>query len=298
MRIVVTGASGLVGRALAPVLEDSGHELVRLVRREPKAGERRWDPTGGVLDPHTLEAADAVVHLAGAGIGDHRWSPARKAEIVRSRVDATALLARTIAALETPPTVMASASAVGWYGDRGDEELTEESGPGQGFLSGLCRSWEAATAPAADAGVRVVHLRSGVVLARHGGALAKQVGLFKLGLGGRLGHGRQWLSWIALDDEVAAIVHALSDGGLAGPVNLVAPGPVTNAAFTAALGRAVHRPAIARVPRTALRIAFGTEMADELLLSGQRALPRCLADRGFDFRHPDLDGALVSLLAA
>jgi uncharacterized protein (TIGR01777 family) len=298
VRVVLTGGSGLLGRALGPALSAAGHDVVALVRRTPGPGEARWDPAGGMIDSRPLEGADAVVHLAGAGIGDRRWSPARKAEILGSRVGSTDLLARTLAGLEHPPAVMASASAVGWYGNRGDEVLTEESGPGEGFLASVCRAWEEAADPARAAGVRVAHLRSGVVLARTGGALAKQLRLFKMGLGGRLGDGRQWLSWIALDDEIAAILHVLSDAALAGPVNLSAPAPVTNATFTRALGGAVHRPAVARAPRLALRVALGTEMADELLFAGQRVMPARLLEAGFAFGHGDIDGALASVLAS
>jgi uncharacterized protein len=298
VRVVVTGGSGLIGRALRPALVAAGHDVVALVRRAPGSGEARWDPAAGVIDAQFPEEAGAVVHLAGAGIGDRRWSPERKAEILGSRVESTGLLARSIAGLERPPAVMVSASAVGWYGDRGDEVLTEASGPGDGFLASVCRAWEDAADPARAAGVRVVHLRSGVVLARTGGALAKQLRLFEMGLGGRLGGGRQWLSWIALDDEIAAILHVLTDAAVDGPVNLSAPAPVTNAAFTRALGRAVHRPAVVRVPRLALRVALGAEFADELLLAGQRVVPTGLLEAGFAFRHPEIDGALASVLAS
>jgi len=297
VRVIVSGATGLIGRALVAALRDRGDEAVGLGRGVPHgAGEARWDPAAGQLDPAVLEGADAVVHLAGAGIGDRRWSPGRRREIVASRVDSTTLLARTLARLERPPEVLVSASAVGWYGDRGDEELTEDSGPGTGFLAELCRSWEDATAEAAAAGRRVVRLRSGVVLSARGGALARQLPLFRLGLGGRLGDGRQWLSWISLDDEVGAILHAIGDRSLHGAVNATAPAPVTNRDFTAALGAALHRPALLPVPRAALHLALGAELADEMVLAGQRVLPRRLLDAGFGFRHPGVHGALGAVL--
>jgi uncharacterized protein (TIGR01777 family) len=296
MRVVITGASGLIGTALRTAVAGAGHEVVTLVRRAPGPGEVRWDPSAGTLDADALDRADAVVHLAGAGIGDRRWRARRRAELLESRVQSTTLLCRAIASRDSPPAVLASASAVGWYGVRGDDLLDEDAGTGTGFLASVCRAWEDATAPAADAGVRVVLLRSGVVLDAGGGALARQLPLFRAGLGGRLGDGRQWLSWISLADEVAAIAAVLREPGLRGPVNVVAPEPVTNAAFTRALAAAVHRPAIARVPRAALRVAFGTDMTDELVLASQRVVPGKLASCGFTFAHPDVDSALAAAL--
>jgi len=297
VRVVLSGSGGLIGGALAPALSGAGHEVVRLVRSEARPGAARWDPAAGVLDERDLHGADAVVHLAGAGIGDRRWTAARRTEILDSRVRGTELLARTVAGMRRPPAVLVSASAVGWYGDRGDEVLTEDSSGGTGFLASVCRAWEGATAPAEEAGVRVVHLRSGVVLARHGGALARQLPLFRAGLGGRLGSGRQWLSWITLEDEVAVVVRVLGDATLVGPVNACSPSPVTNAQFTRTLARVLHRPAIARVPRIALRAFLGGELADELVLASQRAVPARLLAAGFSFGLDALEGALASVLA-
>jgi len=270
----------MIGRALITSLAADGHEVVRLARAGgPALASVPWDPGGAGIDPAALRANgpyDGVVHLAGAGIGDRRWTAARRAEILGSRVTGTTEVARVVADLDPRPAVMVSASAVGFYGDRGDEVLTEQSGPGTGFLAEVCSAWEAASEPASAAGVRVVLLRSGVVLASGGGALAKQLPIFGLGLGGRLGSGRQYLSWITLGDEVAVIRRALDDDALRGPLNATAPGPVTNAEFTRALGRALHRPAALWVPRPALAVAFGRDMARELLLGGQRVLPAAL----------------------
>lgn len=300
MRVLLTGSHGLIGDALAGRLAADGHDVVRLVRTAAHGGAdaAAWDPRRGTVDTDGVVALgpyDAVVHLAGAGIGDRRWTDARRREILESRVGPTRLVAGLVASLDPVPAVLVSASAVGYYGDRGDEELTEESGPGKGFLADVCRAWEGATAPAADV-TRVAHVRTGIVLSARGGALAKQLGLFRLGLGGRLGHGGQYVSWITLDDEVAAIVRVIEDDRLAGPVNLTAPAPVTNAEFTRALARAVHRPAILAVPRPALAAALGSEMARELLLSSQRVLPARLAAAGHAFAHPDLEGALAAVL--
>ena len=297
MKVAITGAHGLIGAALADRLRSSGHDVVGVVRGQPGSGEVRWDPTTGEIDAAGLEGIDAAVHLAGAGIGDKRWSTAYKGRVLDSRVQGTELLASTLAALRQPPRVLLSGSAVGFYGNRGDEVLTEESGPGRGFLADLCVRWEASTAAAEQAGIRVLHLRSGIVLARKGGALGKQLPLFRFGLGGRLGPGRQYTSWISLDDEVGAIDFALTADGLRGAANLTAPSPVTNAEFTATLGAALHRPAVLRVPAAALRLALGREMADEMLLAGQRVVPSALEASGFRFEHPDLAGALRHVLA-
>jgi hypothetical protein len=297
MRVIVSGASGLVGSSLTAALRARGDEVTALVRRTPLAGEARWDPAVGSIDAGALEGADALVHLAGTGIGDKRWSARRRQEILSSRVESTSLLMRAVTGLSRPPKTMVSASAVGFYGDRGDEELTEDSGPGTGFLADVCRAWEDATEPAAHAGVRVVRLRSGVVLSAHGGALARQLPLFRLGVGGRLGSGRQWLSWISLRDEVGAILGALDEPALRGPVNATAPTPVTNRDFTRALGRALHRPAVLAVPAVALRVALGPDLASELVLAGQRVVPTSLMATGFRFAHPDVDAALAAVLA-
>jgi uncharacterized protein (TIGR01777 family) len=299
VRVVLTGASGLVGTALAAALERRGDEVVRLVRREARGNdERRWDPATGRLDPDALQGAAAVVHLAGAGIGDQRWTAHRKAEVRDSRIRGTTLLAEAIAGAPAAVPVWVSGSAVGWYGDRGDEELDEDSEPGSDYLADLCRDWEAATTPAAAAGTRVALLRTGIVLSPHGGALARQLPLFRLGVGGRLGSGRQWVSWIALPDQVGAILHALDHPEVAGPFNATAPNPVTNAELTAALASAVHRPAVLAVPRLALQVALGRELTDVALLASQRVHPSRLLASGYRFAHPDLGPALRALLAA
>ncbi len=240
---------------------------------------------------------DGVVHLAGAGIGDRRWTAGRKAEILESRVRSTGLLVRSLLDLPSRPEVLVGASAVGFYGDRGDEALTEDAPRGRGFLADVCAAWEGAAAPGRDAGIRTVHLRSGIVLCAQGGALARQLTLFRLGLGGPLGSGRQYRSWITLDDEVAVILRCLEDRSLAGPVNAASPSPVTDRAFARALGSALHRPAVARVPASALRLALGGEMADELILTSQRVIPAALSSAGFAFRHPELPAALDAVLA-
>ena len=296
MDVVVTGSHGLIGSALLPALAAAGHRVRRLVRSRPGPGEVAWDPDAGTIDAAGLEGVDAAVHLAGVGIGDRRWTSAQKARIADSRVKGTGLLATTLAGLPAPPRVLVSQSAVGYYGDRGDEVLTEDSGPGQGFLAGLVGAWEAAAAPAADAGIRLVTTRSGVVLAAGGGALKRQVPLFRLGLGGPLGSGRQWVSWIAIEDEVGGILHALADESLSGPVNLTSPHPVTGADLARAIGRAVRRPAVLPVPRPALALVLGRELTDEMVLASQRALPTRLGAAGYRFRHPDVAGALAAAL--
>jgi len=303
MKVLISGGSGLIGSALIERLlrrddpSATPHEVLRLVRREPRpgAGEIPWDPEAGRLDPAALEGLDAVVHLAGENIAGGRWTQARKRRLYESRVLGTGLLCRTLARLAKPPRILLSASAIGYYGNRGEEELDETSPPGTGFLARLCRDWEAAAEPAAAAGTRVVLMRTGVVLARHGGALAKMLPLFRLGLGGRLGSGRQYLSWITLEDVAAAIEHLLKVDGLEGPVNLVSPQPATNRDLTAALGRALRRPALLPVPALLLRLAMG-DMAEEMLLSSARLLPRRLLAAGFSFGDPELDSAVSRLL--
>ena len=295
MRIAVTGTSGLIGSALVPALRGDGHEVVRLVRGEATAqDERPWDPARTELDPKHLADVDAVVHLAGAGVADKRWTAAHKANVLRSRVDGTTAVANAIAAAGTP-TVLLSASAVGWYGDTGDR-VTDETGPsGQGFLADVVRQWEASTAPAEAAGVRTAHLRTGIVLAGSGGALPLQARVARLGLGAPLGSGRQWVSWISLADEVAAIRHLLT-ADVAGPVNLVAPAPVTNRDFTKALNRVVKRPTFpVPVPAFALKAVLG-QFAEEGVLVGQRLTPTVLQGSGFSYRHPDLESALRAAL--
>ncbi len=295
MDVLVTGASGLIGSALLPALVQAGHRPVRLTRAAATDGEVGWDPNAGTIDATKLDGIGAVIHLAGAGIGDHRWTDQYKREILESRTKGTDLLARTLASLSNRPSVLLSGSAIGFYGDRGDEELTEQDPAGSGFLAEVCVAWEAATKPAEDAGIRVAHLRTGIVLSTKGGALKKQLPLFKAFVGGRFGSGDQWQSWISIDDEVAAIVHLL-DHDVRGPVNLTAPNPVTNTTFTKTLGNVLKRPTAIPIPSFGPKLLLGSELADSLLFSGQRVLPGVLDQSEYAFRHPELDGALRSLL--
>jgi uncharacterized protein len=295
MDIAVSGSSGLIGTALTQALDADGHVVRRLVRGEAAEGEVAWDPVGGTIDRGGLEGVDGVVHLAGPGIGDRRWTESRKRHLREARVAGTQLLAEASASLDRPPAVFVSASAVGYYGDRGDERLTEESGPGDDFLARLCVDWEAATGPAATAGIRVAVIRTGIVLARRGGALAKLLPLFRVGLGGRMGPGRQFWSWITLDDVVAAIRHLL-DRAVSGPVNLTGPEPVTNAELTKVLGRVLRRPAVLPVPRFGPQLLIGGEAAHAFLYASQRALPAVLEADGFHFAHPDIETGLRAVL--
>ena len=295
MKIVISGASGLIGTQLVTTLKLSGHEVVQLVRRSAAAGQIMWDPKSGKLDPASLEGCDAVIHLSGAGIGDKRWSDAYRKEILDSRTATTLLLANTIASLQRKPSVFLSGSAIGIYGARGDEQLTETSAHGTGFLADVCEQWEAAAKPAIDAGVRTVFLRTGIVLSPKGGALKKLLPLFRLGVGGKFGNGKQWQSWISMDDEVASIIHLLT-ANVSGAVNLTAPQPVTNAEFTKVLARVVKRPAIVPVPTFAPKILLGGELADALLFTGQRVMPQALTASGYVFKHSTLESALRSLL--
>ena len=295
MKIVISGASGLIGTQLVTTLKSSGHEVVQLVRRTAGAGQIMWDPKSGKLDPASLEGCDAVIHLSGAGIGDKRWSDAYRKEILDSRTATTLLLANTIASLQRKPSVFLSGSAIGIYGARGDEQLTETSAHGTGFLADVCEQWEAAAKPAIDAGVRTVFLRTGIVLSPKGGALKKLLPLFRLGVGGKFGNGKQWQSWISMDDEVASIIHLLT-ANVSGAVNLTAPQPVTNAEFTKVLARVVKRPAIVPVPTFAPKILLGGELADALLFTGQRVMPQALTASGYVFKHSTLESALHSLL--
>jgi len=296
MKIVVSGASGLIGTQLVANLSTSGHEVVRLVRRSPKAGEIQWNPKSGSLDASTLEGVDAVIHLSGAGIGDKRWSDGYRKEILDSRTDTTALLAKTIASLSRKPSVFLSGSAIGIYGARNDEQLTEVSTHGTGFLAEVCEQWEAAAKPAVDAGIRTVYLRTGIVLSPKGGALKKLLPLFKLGVGGKFGNGKQWQSWISIDDEIGAIEYLLT-ANVSGAVNLTAPNPVTNAEFTKVLASVLKRPAIVPVPTFAPKILLGGELADALLFTGQRVIPAALNASGYSFKHATLESALRSLLS-
>lgn len=300
MRTVVSGATGLIGSALLPRLVALGHEVVQLVRRTPRLGEGAlaWDPDAGTIDRSGLEATapDVVVHLAGENVFG-RWTDAKKRRIRESRVNGTRVVSEALAGLARRPRVLLAASAIGYYGDRGGEELTEQSAPGHDFLAQVARDWEAATAPAARADIRVVNLRFGVVLARQGGALATMLPAFRIGLGGPVGSGHQFLSWIALDDALDAILHALTAASIAGPINVTSPGPVTNRVFAKTLGRVLGRPAVVPVPAFALRMAFGAEGAD-MMQSGQRVLPARLLASGFRFRYGEVEPALRHLLAA
>jgi uncharacterized protein len=296
VKVVVTGASGLIGTALVQALQARGDEVTRLVRRSPSAGEARWDPESGQIEATALEGQDAVVHLAGVGIGDGRWTDEHKRAVLDSRVKGTTLLSETLAGLTDKPKVMASASAMGYYGLRGDEALTEDAEAGTGFLAEICKQWEASTRPAEDAGIRVNHLRTGLVLSPDGGALKQMLLPFKLGLGGRIGNGRQWWSWIAIDDEVGAILHLIDSSTLQGPVNLTAPNPVTNQEFTRTLNGVLRRPTLLPTPTFALKAMFGAEAVDEMFLGGQRVVPARLQADGYGFRHAQLEGALRQLL--
>ena len=298
VRIVISGSSGLIGTALVRHLTTAGHEVVRLVRPGATGGPgtAAWDPASGRLDPAVIDGADAVVNLSGAGIGDHRWTDAYRRELLESRTQPTGLLARTIADVDRRPSVFLSGSAIGAYGARGDELLDESSPLGDGFLADLCRQWEGATEPAEAADVRTAHLRTGIVLTPRGGALKNQLPLFRLGLGGRFGSGRQWQSWISLDDEVGAITHLLT-ADVHGAVNLTAPAPVTNREFTSTLARVLHRPALLPIPAVGPKLLLGGELADALLYTGQRVLPAKLLASGYDVRHADLEEALRAMLA-
>jgi uncharacterized protein (TIGR01777 family) len=297
LKISVSGGTGLIGSALVPRLRADGHDVLRLVRRPPAApDEVRWDPARGELNPADLEGVEAAVHLSGVGVS-RRWTSASRRAIRESRVESTSLLAETLAQLSPLPSVLLSASAVGFYGDTADRTLDEDGPRGEGFLADVVGDWEAATHPAMVAGIRVCRLRSGVVLSRRGGALRLQLPIFKLGLGGRLGSGRQFTSWITLEDEIEAICFLLTAENVNGPVNLVAPNPVTNSDFTRALASAVHRPAAAAVPGFALKLVLDG-FATEGLLVGQRLAPRVLTEAGFNFRHPELPQALDAVLTS
>jgi hypothetical protein len=291
MKIAVTGSTGLVGSALVPPLESQGHNVIRLAR------PLHWDIENGVVYSAIFNGVDAVVHLAGENIAGGRWTSRRKARIRDSRVKGTKLISETLAKMEKPPQVLVSASAIGYYGDRGDEVLREDSPPGSGFLADVCRQWESATDAATRKGIRVVHLRTGLVLSEHGGALRQMLLPFKMGIGGKVGSGKQYWSWIALSDLTAAIVHCIQAAGLHGPVNIVSPLPATNLEFTKALGRALHRPTIFPLPAFAARLVLG-EMADALLLASARVEPAKLVASRFVFRFKDLDTTLANLLKA
>jgi uncharacterized protein (TIGR01777 family) len=293
MRIAITGASGLIGSALGPALLERGHDVVRLVRRAPEgANEIRWDPAAAELDVAALEGVGAIVHLAGENIGQ-RWTAERRREVLASRLDGTTLVAEAVAALDPRP-VLLCASAVGYYGQRGDTALTESAPHGEGFLADVVRAWESAAGPARDAGARVVQFRQAPILARRGGMLQRMLLPFRLGLGGRVGSGNQWWSWVAIDDIVAGYLFAL-DHPVEGVFNLAAPEPVRNRDFVRTLGRALHRPTVFPLPATAVKLVWG-DMGEEFLLGGQRAVPERLLDAGFAFAYPTLDRALEHVL--
>jgi hypothetical protein len=297
MNVLVSGATGLIGSALAPFLSTLGHDVRRLVRSGPAKGgnEVFWDPARGTIDAGALDGLDAVVHLAGENIAGGRWTEKQKGRIRDSRVQGTRLLCQTLAGLKQPPRTLICASAIGYYGDRGDELLAENSTSGANFLAEVCRQWEQAAEPAVKAGLRVVHLRFGVVLSAGGGALAKMLLPLRLGVGGRIGSGRQYMSWITLDDAVGAIGHALITDSLRGPVNAVTPHPVTNLEFTKTLGKVLSRPTILPLPAAAARLVLG-QMADELLLASARVVPTRLLESGYAFRFPQLEPALRHVL--
>jgi uncharacterized protein (TIGR01777 family) len=294
--VAVTGATGMIGSALVARLRARGHTVRRLVRspRDVQPGDALWSPNDAALDEHVIEGCDAIVNLAGAPIAE-RWTEQRKRDIRDSRVHGTSLLAHTISSMAVKPRVVLSGSAVGYYGNRGDEQLDEQSTSGTDFLSRIAREWEGATAPISNAGVRLVLLRTGIVLSAHDGALGKMLTPFKLGVGGPMGDGRQWMSWISLEDHLRAMEHALFSDALHGPVNLVTPDPVRNEDFAATLGKVLSRPALIPVPRFALELAFG-EMADATILASQRVVPRALLATGFQFAHPTLEGALRAVI--
>lgn len=297
MRILVSGSHGLVGKALITALTRDGHEIVRLVRGKPSgATEIEWHPNEDRLEASALEGIDAVVHLAGESIASGRWTDEKKRAIRDSRVKGTSLLSKALARLSRSPSIFLSASAIGYYGDRGDEVLTEKSAPGKDFLASVCVEWENATRPAIEKGIRTVHARFGIILDANEGALGKMLTPFRMGIGGRVGNGKQWMSWIAIEDVVNGLISLIGDKSVIGPVNFVAPNPVTNAEFTKTLGRVLSKPTLFPVPAFGARLAFG-EMADALLLSSQRVQPNVLQQRGFGFAYPSLDAALRHILA-
>ncbi len=296
MKILIAGASGLVGSALIPSLTADSHQTTPLVRSSPKVNEIEWCPNHGQIDGARLEGSDAIINLAGENIAEGRWTDEKKRKIRDSRVNGTHLLSEAIAKMETKPRVFLCASATGFYGDRDDEILDETSDSGSGFLANVCREWEQATAPAAKAGARVVNLRFGPILARAGGMLGKMLTPFKLGMGGKVGSGRQYISWVAIDDVVGATKLALGDESIYGPLNVVSPHPVTNEEFTKTLGHVLNRPTALAMPAFAARLAFG-EMADQMLLVSQRVAPKKLNEAGYQFEYPELESALRQYLA-
>ncbi len=295
MKVAITGATGLIGTALHSHLTAAGHHVVRIVRHDAERGDIVWSPAERRFPDGALEGVDAVVNLAGAGIADHRWTAEYKRTLLESRTSSTTLIAEAIAGTDGGPRTLLSGSAVGYYGSRGDEDLDERSRPGDDFLAGVVVEWERSTEAAEAAGVRVAHLRTGIVLDAHGGALARQLPLFKFGLGGKMGSGAQWLSWITLDDHVAATTHLL-DADVEGPVNLTAPHPVTNAEFTESLGEVLHRPTFMPIPSFGPKLVLGSELAESLLFTGQKVFPRVLTEAGHTFAHADIRTALAAVL--
>ncbi len=295
MKVLITGSSGLVGSALTDFFVANGDEVIRLMRRSAPADSPVWDPENGEIDLAGVRDISAVVHLAGDNLGEGRWNDRKKNSILNSRVKGTKLLSKYFAAIEPKPYVIMSASAVGYYGNRGEERVDESSEPGKGFLADVCRQWEEATASAVDAGIRVVNLRLGVVLSTRGGAIKKMLLPFRIGLGGVIGSGKQYMSWVSIDDVIGMIQHIIANEALCGPVNLVSPNSVSNREFTKTLGQVLNRPTIFPMPAFAARIAFG-EMANELLLSGARVYPKILLESGYKFRYPNLSSALEHLL--
>jgi len=297
VKILVAGSSGLIGTALCSQLEREGHEVVRLVRRQPAQRELRWEPEAGELEQEALEGIEAVVHLGGRNVAAGRWTASVKAQLRQSRVQTTQLLAERLAGLAAPPQVLVCASAIGIYGHRRDEELDEESDTGEGFLAELGRAWEGASTVAAAAGIRVVQARLGIVLSRRGGALAKMLLPFRLGVGGKIGDGRQYVGWISLEDAVAALIYAVENDALRGPVNLTSPQPVTNAELTRTLGHVLRRPTLLPLPAFAAKLLLG-ELAEEGLMASQRVRPKRLLEAGFEFAYPELEGALRHALSS
>jgi uncharacterized protein (TIGR01777 family) len=293
MRVLISGSTGLVGSALIPALEEVGHEAVRLRRGNRVAGDLHWDPGAGSIDD--LSGIDAVVHLAGVGIGEKRWTEAQKKAVLDSRTIGTRLLSKAIAHAEPKPRALLSASAIGYYGDRAEDELTEESRPGVDFQATVCVEWEAATAEAEAAGVRTTHLRTGLVMASQGGVLKRMLLPFKMGIGGRVGSGNQFMSWISLEDTIGSVLHLL-DSDVSGPVNLTAPNPVTNAQFTTTLGEVLRRPTVLPTPLLRLKVVYGRELVQTLLLSSLRVVGTRLGESGYTFKHPNLEQALRSIL--
>jgi uncharacterized protein (TIGR01777 family) len=296
MDVAITGASGLIGTAVGTALRARGDRVVTVGR--DASADVRWDPMAGTIDGDALDGVHAVVHLAGESLGEKKWTPEQKERILESRVRGTELISTTIAGFATRPSVLVSGSAIGYYGDRGDETLTEASAPPPpgNFLSDVCVAWEAATAPAESAGIRTVHLRTGIVLSRAGGALARMLLPFKLGLGGRIGSGRQYMSWVSIDDEVGAILHAIDHDTMHGPVNVTGPEPVTNAELTKAFGRAVHRPTLLPTPLAPLKVIYGPELVERVLVEGQRVFPAALEADGYTFRQRTIDEAFAAVL--